>query len=115
MKILVFLIIGGVAAIIGWSIFNRDCDGVRVATESECVAAKGFDRAFCARAFARPEEAIYRAGNVFKTQSECSVRNLNCIEFPGVHGWTPKPLTYCVVRADNGTLASMTPLYDRAR
>ena len=115
MHIVVLAIIGGVAAFLGWLFLTPDCRGAVVATESACVQQPGFDRAFCARAFARPEEAIYRAGNVFATQADCNVRHPVCITFPGVHGWTPTPNGYCIIRAADGDLASMTPVYDKSR
>jgi len=115
MRLIVFAVIGGIAAFMAWIILNPDCEGSIVSSEQNCLSVAGFDRAFCASAFARPEEAIYRAGNVFRSQQDCQVRFLNCIEFPGVHGWTPKPQGYCVVRGANGALARMTPVYDRPR
>lgn len=115
MKYLTFVIIGGITALIAWLLVVRpECgEGRVVASEAECLAVPGFDRRFCAKAFARPEEAIFRAGNVFETLSACQQRFTQCIEYPGAHGYTPKPTGYCLVRGADGALASMTPVYGR--
>lgn len=112
MRTLVIALIAGLAAFMGWLWFQPECAGGSVvATEQECLGIPGFDRRFCATAFARPDEVVMRAGNVFQTQSDCQMRHPVCIEYPGIHGWTPKPTGFCVVRGDNGALASMRPVY----
>ncbi|HRK23856.1 MAG TPA: hypothetical protein PLQ11_02780 [Beijerinckiaceae bacterium] len=114
MKAIVFVVIGGVAALLGWLFFQPECfQGVVVASEHACVQVPGFDRQFCERAFARPEEAIFRAGSFYQTRDDCLRRHTDCIEFPGVHGYTPKPTGYCVLRGADGSLAGMKPVYGR--
>lgn len=114
MKIVAFIIIAGVAAIIGWFAFTPQCPGGAVATgEVECQQILGFDRAFCQMAFARQEDAIRRAGNVFATQQDCNQRHITCIPFPGLHSWTPKPTGFCLVKSKDGALARMEPVYGR--
>jgi uncharacterized protein YgiB involved in biofilm formation len=115
MRIIALAIIAGIAAFMGWKILTPDCPGAIVATEAECVNVAGFDRAFCSRAFAQTEEAILRAGNVFKSQQDCQVKFLNCTAFPGVHGWTPQPQGFCIARGADGAMSRMTPVYDRPR
>ena len=115
MRVVVFLIIGAIAGWMAWLALESGCPNPVVASEAECVEVKGFDRAFCANAFARPEEAIYRAGNIFATQSDCQMRHPICIEYPGVHGWTPKPTGYCLERESAGQLARMEPVYGPKR
>ena len=112
MRIIPFVIIAAIAAFMGWLWFQPECPGGAIAaSEQECVAVPGFDRQFCARAFARPEEAIFRTGNVFATQSDCQLRHAACIEYPGVHGWTPRPTAFCLARDARGGLKTMMPLY----
>lgn len=112
MRILVIAFIIGVAAVMSWLIFQPECRGGQVFTnEQHCVSTAGYDRRFCEQAFSRRKDAVYQAGNVFATQSDCQMRHPVCIEYPATHGWTPKPSGYCVVRAGDGALAGMTPVY----
>ncbi len=113
MKYIAFGVITGVAGLIAWLLLVQpECsDGAVVADESACLRVAGFDRMFCASAFARPEEAIFRAGNVYQTLSDCQKRFTTCIDSPGAHGYTPKSSGYCLVRAADGALASMRPVY----
>lgn len=111
MRIVALAIIAGIAIFMGWKMLSPECAGSKVTTEAQCVNVSGFDRAFCARAFANTDDVIVRAGNMFPNQQDCQVRFLTCIEFPGVHGWTPKPEAYCVVRGSDGALAQMFPTY----
>ena len=112
MKFVTFLIIGGVAVVMGWLWFQPDCAGGAIASnEDECVSIKGFDRAFCARAFARPEEAIFAAGNAFATQSDCLKRFVDCVAMPKPVNWSPKPSGFCVVRGITGNVQRMVPYY----
>jgi hypothetical protein len=116
MRIIVFAIIAGVAALMAWLWFQPECPaGAVVADEQECVNVPGFDRQFCARAFARPEEAIFRAGNYFATRDECQLRHLTCVEYPGLNGFTPKPSGFCLLRGADGSLAGMKPVYGPRR
>lgn len=110
MRIVVFGIIAVIAVVIIVMARGGGCSGAVVRSEHDCLRVEGFDRAFCARAFARPEEAIYRAGNVFRTHAECSARFTVCIPYPGVNGWTPEPKGFCLIR--QGDEAIMTPNYD---
>lgn len=113
MKAIVFLIIAGIAGLIGYKVLTPQCaGGAVVVSAAACEATTGFDRAFCQRAFAQEEAAIRNAGNMFADQQTCSVKFLNCIPFPGgVHGWTPKPSGFCLVRGADGAVARMTPIY----
>ena len=112
MRALPLAIIATIAILMGYLWFQPECRGGGIAaSEQECVSIPGFDRQFCARAFARPEDAIFRAGNVFATQSDCQLRHPVCIAYPGVHGWTPQPTGYCLAREQGSAQFSMTPLY----
>lgn len=112
MRAVVAIVIAACGAVLGWFWYQPECAGGFIAdSEMACVGIPGFDRQFCARAFARPEEAIFRAGNVYASQSDCQLRHPVCIEYPGVHGYTPKPSGFCLVRGADGALASMTPVY----
>lgn len=116
MRYIVIAFIIGVAAFMGWIMFQPECIGGRVfESEQQCVETPGYDRRFCEQTFSRKDDAIYRAGNVFKTQSDCQLRHPVCIEYPGVHGWTPRPSGYCIVRDAGGGLSGMKPVYGPRR
>lgn len=113
MKALVFLIIAGIAGLIGYRVLTPQCAGGAVVTSAAvCESTAGFTRAFCQQAFAQEETAIRNAGTLFADQQTCSEKFLICMPFPGgVHGWTPKPSGYCLVRGADGAIARMTPVY----
>lgn len=113
MKVLVIAIIVLVAGVIGYFALTPDCAGARVISEADC-ANQGLGQGLCGEAFARQREAI-RSGSIYHTHAACSARYRNCIEFPGVNGWTPKPQAFCLVRSNGGGIESFKPLYDRER
>jgi len=112
MRLLAIAVILGTGVAMGLLWFQPECAGGHVvATEDQCASTPGFDRVFCARQFLHTDDAIYRAGNVFSTQSDCQMRHPVCIAYPGVHGWTPKPAGFCIVRNPAGEAARVTPVY----
>lgn len=112
MRVLAILIIAATAVILGTLWFQPVCPGGQVfANEDACAAAEGFGRAFCARAFVQADDAILKSGNYYHSQSDCQMRHPVCIAFPGVHGWTPKPQGFCMVKDAAGGLSRMTPVY----
>ncbi|HRJ69846.1 MAG TPA: hypothetical protein PK812_09570 [Beijerinckiaceae bacterium] len=115
MKFIAIAIIAGVAGFMGWLWFQPECrGGAVVASETACVSITGFDRAFCASAFARPEEAIRRAGGIFPTRDACLKRHTDCIDVAGTGGfggYAAKPAGFCLVRGADGGLSRMVPVY----
>ena len=114
MRVLAIGIILGTAVLLGVLWFRPECEGGRVfASENACAADPAYGRAFCARSFALTVDAIGRASNIFHSQSDCQMQHPVCIEYPGVHGWTPRPAGFCIVKGAGGDLKSMVPVYRR--
>ena len=112
MRALAILIIAATAVLLGTLWFEPECKGGRVfASEDACAATNGYGRAFCARVFVQADDAILKSGNYYQSQSDCQMRHPVCIAYPGVHGWTPKPAGFCIVKGAADDLQRMTPVY----
>ena len=116
MRLIVFAFIAGVLAFMGWIWLQPVCKGgTVVATEAACLAARGFDVAFCRRAFARTAEVARNSGTAYPTLWECNQHWPGCIERGATGEAVPAPSAWCIVRGAGGAIAKLQPQYDNHR
>ena len=108
--VVVFIV--AIAAFIGWQALQPVCPGGAVIA-SAAACRENFDAAFCLGALPEMQRVAARSGDTFKTQSACLDQWPVCIERSDVSAWAPRPASYCVVRAPDGAIARIEPIYAR--
>lgn len=109
---LVIAFIVAIAAFMGWKALQPVCGGGQViADEASCRAH--FDALFCLQALPEMRRVAATGGETFQTQAACLDQWPVCIERSNVSAWAPRPASYCVVRAADGAIARIEPVYAR--
>jgi hypothetical protein len=105
-RALVFILIAGVAGVMGWFAVQPECAGKAVASQESCEVLPGLSTQECAAAFNRAR----RDATVYPNRDACERDgHAICDLHVTVIGFTPRPEQYCVAREESGTTAA--PIY----
>jgi uncharacterized protein YgiB involved in biofilm formation len=109
MKIVIFVLIGVIAAAMGYFAFQGECTGGKVyTTEAECRAG-GIAEAFCRVSFSEARRSATLDYAPFSNQSDCQQQFPRCEPHArAVGGFVPVPRGVCVARGEAGK-----PVYER--
>ena len=114
MRIVVFLLIAGVAAFMGFLALRGECPGgTIVMSEAQCRAASGVSAAACATVFRDADRITRAAATVFSDEQRCLASHDACTRSSVVQGFTPVPAGFCI--AVNGdAVTRQEPVYRRS-
>ena len=109
MKSIILILIGAVAAAMGYFAFQGECTSGKVyATEAACRAG-GIAEAFCAVSFTEARRSATLDYAPFPNQSDCQLQFPLCEPHARVvGGFVPVPRGVCVARGEAGK-----PVYER--
>lgn len=117
MRYLAILIVIGVAGLMGFLWFRGECPGAKlVTTEAQCLAEAGFPAAFCREMQRRALTVAQTANTVYTDATACRNDFGECLPH-GINrgGYVPRPHGFCVSADSDGLIATMVPVYRRAR
>jgi uncharacterized protein YgiB involved in biofilm formation len=111
-RAVVFLVIAGVAGLMGYVALVGECPGGAVVrSQEQCNDTSGFSRDICAAVFARALDVARNAGTVYTDRNACFREFGNCLDHATVvGGHVPQPAGFCV-KVAGGTLAAILPVY----
>ena len=114
MRIVVFLLIAGVAAFMGFIALRGECPGGSIVmSEAQCRAASTLGVEACATVFRDAERITRAAPTVFTDEQRCLAGHDACIRSSVVQGYTPVPAGFCVVASGNA-VTRQEPVYRRS-
>jgi uncharacterized protein YgiB involved in biofilm formation len=117
MRYVVIAIILGVAGVMVALWFRGECPGGRLVVSPEaCRAEQGFTPASCAEVFRRAPMVARSAATVYTDVQACRNDFGECLPHAtNTAGVVPRPHGFCVSADSDGRVATIEPVYRRAR
>lgn len=115
MRAVVFLIMAGIAGVMGYLMFVGECAGGTVVRSPEqCSQSSGLSGELCRIIFAHANEVARNSGAVYPDPLKCAEQYGPCMPHATVAtAFVPVPYAFCVKNSGNALL-SMVPVYRTA-
>ncbi len=114
MRIVVFLLIAGVAAFMGFIALRGECPGrTIVMSEARCRATATVSAEACATVFRDADRITRTAATVFTDEQRCLASHDACIRSSVVQGFTPVPAGFCIT-VNGNTVTRQELIYRRS-
>ncbi len=113
MKVVVALVIAGVAGLMAFVFWRGECAGGSVVTsQAQCLRTSGFSAATCEAIFEAAERVTRAAATVYPMRDRCLQDYERCVPSSQTQGFTPVPAGFCVT-ASASAVTRREPVYRR--